>query len=61
MLVLLNKVLAYLRAIAGVPDYDRYLEYHRRNNSTEPPMCAREFHRKANDEKYGGDGVRRCC
>ena len=61
MLGLLNKVLAYLRAIAGVPNYERYLEYHRRSNSAEPPLSEREFHRKANDEKYGGGGIRRCC
>jgi uncharacterized short protein YbdD (DUF466 family) len=51
----------YLNAIAGVPDYQRYLEHMRRYHPDQQPMSEREFHRWANDEKYGGKGVRRCC
>ncbi|GGA40533.1 hypothetical protein GCM10007416_11920 [Kroppenstedtia guangzhouensis] len=52
---------AYLNAIAGVPDYARYLEHFRRNHPGETPLSEKEFHKRATDEKYGGGKIRRCC
>jgi uncharacterized short protein YbdD (DUF466 family) len=33
----------------------------RRHHPNQQPISEREFHRWANDEKYGSKGVRRCC
>lgn len=51
----------YLNAIAGVPDYARYLEYFHRNHPGETPLTEKEFHKQATNEKYGGGTIRRCC
>jgi len=51
----------YLNEIAGVPNYERYLEHFRKHHPGETPMSEEEFHRRAIDEKYGGGSIRRCC
>jgi uncharacterized short protein YbdD (DUF466 family) len=51
----------YLNEIAGVPNYQRYLEHFRKHHPGEEPMSEEEFHRKMTDEKYGGGKIRRCC
>ncbi|MBA4495529.1 YbdD/YjiX family protein [Paenactinomyces guangxiensis] len=51
----------YLNEMAGVPNYERYLEHFQKNHPGEKPLSAKEFHRRANDEKYGGGNIRRCC
>ncbi|SDW77600.1 Uncharacterized short protein YbdD, DUF466 family [Marininema mesophilum] len=51
----------YLNAIAGVPNYERYLEHFKREHPGETPLTEKEFHKKATDEKYGGGSIRRCC
>ncbi|SFS30564.1 YbdD/YjiX family protein [Marininema halotolerans] len=51
----------YLNAIAGVPNYERYLEHFKREHPDGVPLSERTFHKQANDEKYGGSSIRRCC
>lgn len=51
----------YLKDIAGVPNYERYLEHLRLHHPEQTPLTEAAFHRQANDEKYGGNGIRRCC
>ena len=51
----------YLNAIAGVPDYRRYLEHFRKHHPDQEPLSEREFYKWAIDERYGGGKIRRCC
>lgn len=51
----------YLNEIAGVPNYERYLEHFHKHHPGEKPLSEAEFHRQAIDEKYGGGTIRRCC
>lgn len=53
-----RKVSGYLNAIAGVPNYSRYLE---ELPSCQTPLSEKEFHQRANDNKYGNNNIRRCC
>lgn len=57
----LKAIAAYLNAIAGVPDYQRYLEHFRKHHPGQQPMSEREFFKWAIDERYGGGKLRRCC
>jgi uncharacterized short protein YbdD (DUF466 family) len=51
----------YLNEIAGVPNYQRYLEHFQKHHPGETPMSEAEFYRKAIEERYGSGKVRRCC
>ncbi|RAL24366.1 YbdD/YjiX family protein [Thermoflavimicrobium daqui] len=51
----------FLNTMAGVPSYQKYLDHFYKNHPGATPMSEAEFHRKANDEKYGGGTIRRCC
>lgn len=57
----LKAVADYLNAIAGVPNYKRYLEHFRQAHPGEEPLSEKEFYKRAIDEKYGGGKVQRCC
>ncbi|MBX5465205.1 MAG: putative selenoprotein [Clostridia bacterium] len=48
------------RAVAGIPDYDRYLEMHRERGE-EPELSRADFFRLEVDRKYGSGGGMRCC
>lgn len=52
---------SYLNEIAGVPNYERYLEHFRTHHPGEVPLSEAEFHRRAIDERYGSGDIRRCC
>lgn len=54
-------VTKYLNDIAGVPNYERYLEHFHIHHPGEVPMSKAEFHRRAIDERYGSGDIRRCC
>lgn len=54
-------VCAYLNEIAGVPNYERYLEHVRKHHPEVTPLSEAEFYRQAIDEKYSSKTVRRCC
>ncbi|WP_235281613.1 YbdD/YjiX family protein [Thermoactinomyces daqus] len=56
-----RKIANVLNEIAGVPNYERYLEHFRKAHPDETPLTEAEFHRRAIDEKYGGGSIRRCC
>lgn len=51
----------FLNDIAGVPNYQRYVEHLNKHHPDQTPMSEKEFHQKATDEKYGGGSIRRCC
>jgi uncharacterized short protein YbdD (DUF466 family) len=54
------RVLAIVRRIVGVPDYDAYLAVMRRKHPECTPMDARTFERERLAEKYMRPGSR-CC
>ena len=49
-----------LRAIAGAPDYDRYLAHVRAHHPGEVPLSQREFARQRMHARYDTPGSR-CC
>lgn len=57
----LRAVAGYLNAIAGAPDYARYVAHIRQHHPGAEPLPEREFFRRAIDERYGGGKLRRCC
>ncbi|SHE82696.1 Uncharacterized short protein YbdD, DUF466 family [Seinonella peptonophila] len=51
----------YLNAIAGVPNYQQYVDHMEKYHPNEKILSEKEFHRQAIDERYGGGTIRRCC
>jgi uncharacterized short protein YbdD (DUF466 family) len=51
----------YFNAIAGVPNYPRYLEHFNQHHLGETPLSEKEFHHQSVDEKYSKSNIRRCC
>jgi len=49
-----------LRAIVGVPDYERYLAHMRERHPDEVPLPRAEFLRRRMEERYNKPGSR-CC
>ena len=57
---LLRRVERALRAIAGAPDYERYVAHVRARHPGQAPMSETEFVRRRLDERYARPGTR-CC
>jgi uncharacterized short protein YbdD (DUF466 family) len=56
----LQRVIAVVRRIVGVPDYDAYLSHMQRHHPTCTPLDARTFERERLADKYTRPGSR-CC
>ena len=56
----MNKILAAIRRMAGMPDYDSYLAHHREQHPGERVLTEREFYERYLETRYGGVGSR-CC
>jgi uncharacterized short protein YbdD (DUF466 family) len=54
------RVLAVVRRIVGVPDYDAYLAHARRHHPDAEPLSREAFVRESWDAKYSRPG-NRCC
>jgi uncharacterized short protein YbdD (DUF466 family) len=57
---MLATILAKLRTIIGVPDYDRYVEHCRVHHPERTPMTRDEFVTERMERKYSTPGTR-CC
>jgi uncharacterized short protein YbdD (DUF466 family) len=55
-----HRVHRALRAVAGIPDYQRYLEHMGSRHPDAPVLSEREFHATAIDRRYGAARPR-CC
>jgi uncharacterized short protein YbdD (DUF466 family) len=55
-----HKLLGALRRIAGMPDYEAYLEHLRRSHPEKAVPTQREFYAEFVRSRYG-DGPTRCC
>ncbi|MDI3299567.1 MAG: CstA-like transporter-associated (seleno)protein [Bacillota bacterium] len=55
-----RQALRATRAIAGIPDYDLYLELHLARGER-PELSRADFFRREVDRKYGDGGGMRCC
>lgn len=53
-------VLAFLRQLAGMPDYPAYLEHLRHHHPGTPAPTERQFYEHYLKARYG-DGPTRCC
>lgn len=53
-------VTSFLRRIAGMPDYQAYLEHLGRYHPDTPPLSERQFYEEYLKGRYG-DGPTRCC
>jgi len=60
LVVLVAGVARTMRAILGVPDYDRYVEHCRSRHPDALPMTEDQFARDWLDRKYSRPGTR-CC
>ena len=56
----LARVLAVVRRVAGMPDYQAHLEHLRRCHPERPVPTAREFFEEFMRARYEG-GATRCC
>jgi uncharacterized short protein YbdD (DUF466 family) len=57
---LLRKVVSVMKAVAGMPDYERYLEHRRTCHPGEPVLSRREHYLEYVKRRYGNGGGR-CC
>ena len=57
---LLRRLAGMMRGIAGMPDYDAYLEHLRRCHPEHAPLGEREFFAEYLRARYA-DGPNRCC
>jgi uncharacterized short protein YbdD (DUF466 family) len=57
---MLARVSAFLRQLAGMPDYPAYLEHLRRHHPGAPAPSERQFYQEYLKRRYG-DGPTRCC
>jgi len=48
------------RQVAGMPDYDRYLEHRKQCHPEEPVLGPRAFYAEQVERRYAG-GTGRCC
>lgn len=53
-------ILAGLRQVFGIPDYDRYLAHMTAHHPDEPVLTRRDFFARSIDRKYSRSGPR-CC
>jgi uncharacterized short protein YbdD (DUF466 family) len=60
LVVLVAGVARTLRAILGVPDYDRYIEHCRSRHPDAQPMTRDQFAKDLLERKYSRPGSR-CC
>ena len=56
----LRKMVSTLKAVAGMPDYDRYLEHRRARHPGEPVLSRREHYGQYVARRYASGGGR-CC
>ena len=56
----LDRAIAVLRRIVGVPDYDRYVAHMRERHPEQTPLSAREFEQRCQEDRYNRPGTR-CC
>ena len=57
---LLARLTRIMRGIAGMPDYDAYLEHLHRSHPERAPIGEREFFTEYMRARYA-DGPNRCC
>jgi uncharacterized short protein YbdD (DUF466 family) len=57
---IVERALAALRTILGVPDYARYLAHQRAKHPDATPLSRQEFARERERARYEGTGSR-CC
>ena len=55
-----RRVARVARTLAGVPDYERYVEHVRTQHPEEAPLTRDEFVRERLEERYARPGSR-CC
>jgi uncharacterized short protein YbdD (DUF466 family) len=60
IIAIVGKAAQTLRAIIGVPDYDRYVEHCRLHHPDTSPMTRDQFARDLLERKYSRSGSR-CC
>jgi len=57
----LKQLRSNIKTIFGLPNYERYLDHHRRKHPNEPVMSEKEFYLHALKERYESGKINRCC
>lgn len=56
----MNQIMALVRRLSGMPDYENYLSHQREKHPGAPVLTEREFFDRYLESRYGGAGSR-CC
>jgi uncharacterized short protein YbdD (DUF466 family) len=56
----MNQLMALVRRLSGMPDYEGYLTHQREKHPDAPALTEREFFNRYLESRYGGAGSR-CC
>ena len=56
----MSRLLAVIRRLTGMPDYEAYLVHQRTKHPGDPVLSEREFYDRYLEARYGGTGSR-CC
>lgn len=57
----LNQVRCNVKTIFGLPNYEKYVDHHKRKHPNEPIMSEKEYYVYALKERYESGKVNRCC
>lgn len=56
-----KRINGHVKTIFGLPNYEKYIEHHKRKHPNEPLMTEKEFYVFALKERYESGKVNRCC
>jgi uncharacterized short protein YbdD (DUF466 family) len=56
----MTQLVAFIRRITGMPDYENYLAHQREKHPGDAVLSEREFYDRYLESRYGGAGSR-CC
>lgn len=51
----------FLHLLVGIPSYEKYLEYHRKNHPHCKPKSRKDFFLDSQSKRYSRDGSKKCC
>lgn len=58
---LYKKIEIFFHSMAGLPSYEKYLEYHEKYHCGCRPKSRKDFFNEAQNKRYGRDGAKKCC
>jgi uncharacterized short protein YbdD (DUF466 family) len=56
-----KRIVTEMKTVLGMPNYERYLEHHRKAHPDQPVMSESEYYVHCLKERYESGRVTRCC